>query len=194
MANILFINACARPCSRTYLLAQPVLKKLKALYDCNDITEVNLYKENLRPLDFEMLEKRSSSAAASDFSSPYFKYARQFAAADEIVIAAPYWDLSFPSILRIYLEHVAITGLTFEYNSDGIPVGLCNAKRITYVTTSGGPVIAGNIGYNYIKTLAETFYKIPEVICFKAENLDIAGNDADKILNDSINLIEQYIF
>jgi len=34
--------------------------------------------------------------AAGSFDDPMFALARQFAAADEVVIAAPLWDLSFP--------------------------------------------------------------------------------------------------
>ncbi len=30
-----------------------------------------------------------------------FLYAKDFAESDIIVIAAPYWDLSFPSILKV---------------------------------------------------------------------------------------------
>lgn len=41
-----------------------------------------------------------------------FKYAKQFAEADEIVIAAPYWDLAFPATVRIYFEAITVTGIT----------------------------------------------------------------------------------
>ncbi len=58
--------------------------------------------------------------ASRQFDDPYFRYARQFAGADEIVIAAPYWDLSFPSVLKVYLEHICITGITFQYTPEGM--------------------------------------------------------------------------
>ena len=40
-----------------------------------------------------------------------FRYARQFAEAEEIVIAAPFWDLSFHAKLKIYLGQITISGL-----------------------------------------------------------------------------------
>lgn len=46
MKKILFVNACVRPCSRTCLLAQEVLKKLNG-----QIEEVHLGHEQLSPLD-----------------------------------------------------------------------------------------------------------------------------------------------
>ena len=54
-----------------------------------------------------------------------FCYARQFAAADRIVIAAPLWDLSFPAQLKVYLENIYVTGIVTKYSEAGEPVGLC---------------------------------------------------------------------
>ena len=181
MKRILFVNACIRTDSRTLLLAQEVLRQLDG-----EIEEVRVSEENLLPINRELLEKRNELLAARDFFAPMFAYARQFASADEIVIAAPYWDLAFPSVLRIYLEHVTVTGVTFQYTPEGIPEGLCRAKRIIYVTTAGGPVGNQNLGYDYVKSLAGTFYGIPDVLCFKAENLDIVGADVDGILQDAV--------
>lgn len=181
MENILFINACVRPESRTYRLAQEVLKKLNGKKE-----EVCLFQKNIPALDLELLEKRNRLLQERNFSDPMFRYAGQFAAADDIVIAAPYWDLAFPSVLRIYLEHVTVTGVTFQYTPEGIPEGLCRAKRIIYVTTAGGSVGNQNLGYDYVKSLAGTFYGIPDVLCFKAENLDIVGADVDGILQDAV--------
>ena len=53
MNNILFINACVRKESRTKELADVVLSKLQGT-----ITEVNLEKENLKPLNLERLNYR----------------------------------------------------------------------------------------------------------------------------------------
>lgn len=184
MKKILFINACVRPHSRTYLLSQKVLEKLDG-----QINEIKLCNEGLSPLNWEQLEKRDQLISSKDFSAPMFKYANQFASADEIVIAAPYWDLAFPSILRIYFEHITIAGLTFTYSLDGIPVGLCKANRIIYITTAGGPIENRNLGYDYIKALSNTFYGIANVLCFKAENLDIKGADVDSILGEAITEI-----
>ena len=101
---ILYINCCVREESRTNKLAQAVLQQIDG-----EIVELNLYKENLRSLDRETLVKRTALIEKEDFSSSMFDYAKQFAAANEIVIAAPYWDLSFPAMLKIYFENMAKT-------------------------------------------------------------------------------------
>ena len=117
------------------------------------------------------------------------RYAGQFANADEIVIAAPYWDLSFPAILKAYLEQITVAGITFEY-ANGRPRGLCKAKRLTYVTTSGGPIL-DDFGYEYVKALAQKFYGIPQTKAYRAMNLDVNRIAAEDILTKAeISVIE----
>ena len=118
-----------------------------------------------------------------------FRYAKQFAAADEIVIAAPFWDLSFPAKLKIYLEQIAVAGITFDY-IDGRPKGLCKAKKLTYVTTSGGPIFE-DFGYAYIKALAQKFYGIPQTEAVRAMNLDVDMISAEDLLQKaSISVVQ----
>ena len=175
MGKILFVNACVRENSRTLDIAKIVLEKLNNAY-----TEVNLQKTDLKPLNRESLDIREKLILQDDFSDTMFSLAKDFAAADEIVIAAPYWDLAFPALLKIYLEQITVSGITFRY-AKGVPQGLCRAKRLIYVTTAGGSIY-DNFGFEYVKALAQKLYGIGEVLFFKAENLDIDGNDVNDIL------------
>ena len=172
--KILFINACVRSDSRTFELSQHLISNLKG-----DVTEVDLYKENLLPLDGEGLKKREMH----DYSGEEFKFAKQFRDADIIVIAAPFWDLSFPSVLKIYFERITVSGLTFEYSDKGRPVGKCNAKKLCYVTTSGGYIGENNFGFEYASALAKNFFGIEDVSFYSAEGLDIFGADVRKIID-----------
>ena len=123
---------------------------------------------------------------------PMFRWAKQFAQADTVVLAAPYWDLAFPAKVRGYLEVVSVSGVTFQYGANGIPQGLCKAKRLIYVTTAGGPIVY-NLGFDYVKTLARGFYGIPEVCLVKAEGLDIWGADAAAILEQAKSRIPEML-
>ena len=176
MDKILFINACIRPDSRTLELAETLLQTLNG-----HIQEVVLQEKQLPTLDLEGMQKRNQAAQAQDFSDPIFDAAKQFAAADIIVIAAPYWDLMFPAVVKTYLENITVSGITFRYGENGIPQGLCRAKRLIYVTTAGGPIFQ-NYGYEYIKALAQGFYGIPDVSLVRAEGLDIRGADPEAIM------------
>lgn len=174
---VLLINACARPQSRTLALAT------KAAQTISDNFEMlNLYEEDLKPLDYDELSKREEFIEKSDFSDNMFRFAKQFRKADEIVIAAPYWDLSFPAILKCYIEAICVNGLAFRYNEKGVPEGLCMAKRLIYVTTAGGFIPENNYGYNYVKQLCTELFGIKNTVCIKAEGLDIEGADIEGIL------------
>lgn len=173
--SILFINACVRENSRTLVLAKSILSNMSG-----EVTEVNLNQENITPLNRELLEKREYLIHCGKKDDPMLCYARQFANADEIVIAAPFWDLSFPAILKSYIEQISVSGITFEY-TNGRPRGLCKAKQLTYVTTSGGPIFV-DFGYEYVKALAKNFYGISNTKAYRAMNLDVHMIAAEDIL------------
>ena len=177
MDKILFINACVRPCSRTLELAKTLLKRLKG-----EILEVRLQEMPMAALDLNGLEKRDQAAQKNDFSDPVFTAAKQFAAADIIVIAAPYWDLMFPATLKTYLENITISGITFRYSEQGRPESLCKAKALHYVTTSGGFIGQNDFGFSYVKALAQNFFGINELYRYAAEGLDIFGADVETIM------------
>ena len=101
--NILFINACVRKESRTLVLAKDILSKMEG-----NITEIDLAKENIAPLNSTSLAEREHLLKSGKTNAPMFQYAKQFAQADEIIIAAPFWDLSFPAILKIFMEQLKL--------------------------------------------------------------------------------------
>lgn len=181
MNKILFIDACVREESRTRFLAKLVLSQLEGT-----ITEVKPAAVTMPIVSEQFILSRNDATARKDFSDSAYTPARQFAEAEMIVIAAPYWDLSFPAILKAYFEQINVVGLTFEYTEDGRPRGLCRARRLIYVTTAGGPIISDDYGYGYVKALAQTFYGIPEVSQIKAEGLDVIGADTERILKEAL--------
>ena len=44
-----------------------------------------------------MLNDRDALAGIRCFDAPVYDLARQFRAADRVVVAAPFWDLTFPA-------------------------------------------------------------------------------------------------
>lgn len=181
----LFIDACTRNNSRTRELAQHLLDKFS-----DDIQTLELYKTTLPELDEKAIYERETACSENDENNFFIKLAKQFTSADIIVIAAPFWDLSFPAILKKYIEDISIVGQTFTYSPDGRPIGLCSAKKLYYVTTAGGKIRSYEYGYGYIKALVTEMFGISETECFSAENLDIIGYDADKIMKDAKLVID----
>ena len=182
---ILFVNGCVRENSRTLELARAVLAK-----ETDAIEEIRLYPDGPDGLDAEKLALRDELLRKKEFDHPMLRFARQFAQADTIVIAAPYWDLAFPAKVRAYLEEVTVSGITFHYGENGIPQGLCKAKRLIYITTAGGPIFENfNFGYDYVKALAQGFYGISDVSLVKADGLDIWGADVEAIMEEAKNSV-----
>ena len=176
----LYINACVRTESRTDKIARALLEKL------GEYEEVCLAKMGLKPLDEETLQKRTNLVMARNYDDSMFDLAKQFASAEKIVIAAPHWDISFPALLKIYIENVYVTGIVSKYNEKGIPQGLCRGDKLYYISTSGGPLVE-EFGYGYIRDLATKYMGIKETCLIKAEMLDVDGFDSEKIVNDTIN-------
>ena len=174
---LLFVNGCVRENSRTLDLAKAVLAK-----ETQEIEEVSLYADGPEGLTPETLRLREELIQKKEFDHPIFRYATQFAKADTIVVAAPYWDLMFPTRVRAYFEAVTVVGVTVRYSPEGIPMGLCRASRLIYVTTAGGP-IEHNFGFDYVDALAKGFYGIPNTRLVKAEGLDLMGADPAAILD-----------
>ncbi len=161
MEKILFVNACVRPESRTYVLAQHVLDKLDG-----EITVTDLEKEEILPLNLKSLQLRD-------------------------MYAAPYWDMSFPAMVKSYFEAVPVQGLTFHYTQEGIPEGLCSADKLIYITTAGGPIGDANYGFEYVDALCKTFYGIKDTVCYKAEFLDVVGADVKGIIKKALEEIDR---
>ena len=183
---ILYINCCVRKSSRTDRIAKAVLERLGEEY-----TEIYLPDKDLQPLSAEKLEKRTALIEKQDYSDKMFDCAKQFAAADKIVISAPYWDLSFPSILKVYIENIFVTGIAFVYSENGTPKGLCNADEIIYVTTAGGPYV-GDYSFGYIKGIAQSYLEIPKATLIKAEMLDVEGFNADETVEKTIDELPEW--
>ncbi len=182
MKKVLYVNACVREESRTDRLAKALLCKL------GEYSEVFLENANIKPLNKERLNRRTALIEKGDYSDEMFLLAKQFADAEIIVISAPYWDNSFPSLLKIYIENIYVVGIVSEYGEGGISHGLCKAEKLYYVTTAGGPY-EPDYSFGYIKSLAVNSFGIKDVELVFAENLDIEGNDAEEILKCSCERI-----
>ena len=186
--SILYINACVRKESRTKKLTEKLIEKLNMPYE-----EICLEDISFSVVNEEYLNKRDDLISAGVFEDPMFDHARQFAEADVIVIAAPFWDLSFPAMLKQYFEQINVVGITFKYSEQGIPIGLCKADRLFYVTTAGGHYVPEEFGFGYVRSLAQNYYGIQDVRLIRASGLDIEGADVDLIMKDAETSLNEEI-
>ncbi|MGI6498140.1 MAG: NAD(P)H-dependent oxidoreductase [Oscillospiraceae bacterium] len=185
--NLLFVNGCMRRSgeSRTHRLADAFLTAYQQSHPAHRLQTLSLRECAHLPASAEQSLQRIGWMDHGDLSHPVFDLARTFAASDQIVIAAPYWDLSFPALLKVYLEAVCVSGITFRYENDKA-VGLCRAKSLVYLTTCGGYIGSCNFGFDYIKGLCRGLLGIRDVRFVAAEGLDIDQLDPQKQLQPAL--------
>lgn len=184
--NILFVNCCMRSAevSRTSKLCAAFLEAYQAIHKNACITERNLNDTDLQWYTAELVEKRDQLSKKEQWEHSIFDLAHEFAQADKIIIGAPYWDLSFPALLKVYFENIFACGITFAYEA-GRPVGLCNGKKLLYITTSGGFIGDKDYGTDYLQGLCDMF-GIPEMTAIKGEGLDIQELDREAFLDKAL--------
>lgn len=181
--KILWVNVCAHEASRTLELSREFIGKYCEKHSVEvEIEEMRLFEEkNLDLFDWERVNERLRLQKLKQWENPMFDYARQWIEADRIIVSAPYWDLSFPAVLKVYMENIFVTGLSFYYDANGIPKGLSRADKLLYITTSGGPVKDKDMGYEYISGCAKML-GIYETKRLAAEGLDVLQWDGSAIL------------
>lgn len=179
--RVLFVNACVRgELSRTLRLARTFLAHLQAEAPGCTLLTHDLPTMGLRPMDAETLAMKEALCDAHAWQHPLLRPALEFATSDAVVIAAPYWDLSFPSLLKVWVEHMYVRNLTFVYRHDQ-PVGLCRGKAAAYLVTAGSPMAGHDWGRAYLRDVLQTL-GVPGFCSFAAEGLDLAGADAEGLL------------
>lgn len=179
---MLVVDCCIRGDeSWTRKYYQAYLKK----HGIKDVEYLFLSDQSFSPIDADYLTKRDALRYKGAFDDSLFDYARQFRNADEILVAAPYWDLSFPALLKIYLEHVAVCDLTFGYDFEGKNIGFCKADQLLYFSSCGGYVGPRHLGFEYVKSFAEML-GINNSKCFSLEAMDIDPSQREKLLADAI--------
>ena len=184
--TLLFVDCCISQRgrdSRTRRLAEAYLEAVRRAHPEVRVETVNLEKLELLPLDQKTLDRRDGLAMAGEFSDPLFEQARRFQEADRIVVAAPFWDLSFPAVLRIYMEHISANGLSYHYDEQGCH-GDCRAEQLVYLTTGGDFQRENSLGVLYWQQLCAMF-GIDRYDYVFAGGLDAVPEQAEGILAEA---------
>ena len=178
MKKLLFVNACIREGSRTENLARRYLGKAADGYQ---VEEVRVPELDISPFDAAALSRRDADTAQGRLGKDTYRLAQQFAGADRIVIAAPYWDCLFPAVLKVYFEHICVAGITFAYGEGGSLVKTCRADRMIYITTCGGFLPEHSAAEALIRELGNLF-SLGDVRFYAAEGLDVYPDKVEEKL------------
>ncbi|MGN0189216.1 MAG: NAD(P)H-dependent oxidoreductase, partial [Candidatus Cryptobacteroides sp.] len=136
MERLIIIDSCMRDESRTKVILDAAREVLSSRYEIETI-DVNALA--LPPVTPEILKERTAGRVPEDTVA----LAMKIASADRLVIAAPFWDMSFPSVLKAFFENMSLYNVTFS--DDGTTcTGLCKCSKVLYITTRGMDIPTGD--------------------------------------------------
>ncbi|MBR1569776.1 MAG: NAD(P)H-dependent oxidoreductase [Bacteroidales bacterium] len=137
MSKLVVIDACIRQQdSRTLRIATPVIEALRQRYETTIFHLTDMPMEPLTPRTY-------AERAAGIIPGWALEAAKTVAGADRILIAAPFWDMSFPAALKTFIEHISLFDVTFTDNGHSC-VGLCKCEKVMYITTRGMNIPTGD--------------------------------------------------
>ncbi|MBQ7774892.1 MAG: NAD(P)H-dependent oxidoreductase [Lachnospiraceae bacterium] len=167
MKKLLYIDACIRNGeSRTKRIAMPIMEALKEKYAVDTLV---LNELNLEIVKEELCSKRNSG----EIDSVVMSWAEMVRDADRIVIAAPFWDMSIPAALKVFIELCSIFDVTFK-SDDKTCFGNCKAEKMLFITTRGMDIPTGDIREQatpYLKALS-WLWGIGPLQVVSAQNMD----------------------
>ena len=171
--KLVVIDACVRQeMSRTWRIAEPVIDALMHRYET---TIYHLPKmEGIVPLTPQTFRERGEGK----IPRWAIDCARALADADRILIAAPFWDMSFPAVLKAFFEQTSLYDITFADNGEQC-VGLCKCEKVMYITTRGMDISTGELREQatpYLKALS-SLWGLGEIVTVSAQNMDYVGEE-----------------
>ena len=188
MSKVLYIKANIKNEgeSRTFKVSDSFVEEYKKNNPEDEIITLDLYKENIDFLRADDLGKLFGPKDEESKNNSILKYAYEFADADKYIIAAPMWNLSFPAILKAYIDYVSVSGITFKYTAEG-PVGLLNNKKAVHIVSRGGGYDNSpyEMGDRYLRTILG-FFGIKDIETIAIDNLDVMGVNVKEKVEEGI--------
>ena len=188
MSKVLYIKANIKNEgeSRTFKVSDSFVEEYKKNNPEDQIITLDLYKENIDFLRADDLGKLFGPKDEESKNNSILKYAYQLADADKYIIAAPMWNLSFPAILKAYIDYVSVSGITFKYTAEG-PVGLLNNKKAVHIVSRGGGYDNSpyEMGDRYLRTILG-FFGIKDIETIDIDNLDVIGVNVKEKVKEGI--------
>lgn len=203
MAKVLFIKANSRPIEQavSVKLYSTFLESYKKENPEDDITELDLFKENLPYYDtdkingmFKLAKGIELSSAEQAATETVSHYLNQFLDADKVVIAFPLWNFTIPAVLHTYLDYLAQAGKTFRYTEEG-PIGLLPDKKVALLNARGGvysegPTQAAEMAVNYVSTMLN-FWGVEDLTKIIIEGHNQFPDQAEQIIENGLKNAEK---
>ena len=173
MQKLVVINACVREAdSRTLRIAESVVTELSRRYGIIRFDLPSM--EGIVPLTPALYAERTRA----DIPAWALEAARAIAETDRLLIAASFWDMSFPAILKCFFEQTSLFDVTFTDNGKTC-TGLCKSPKVLYITTRGMDIPTGDPREQatpYLKALG-SLWNLGEITTLSAQNMDYLSSE-----------------
>lgn len=167
MKKLLYITANTKPeeLSSSRTAARQLVRRLCDEWPELSVTELDLYTAPLPIIKYNYFEGRNSLVNAETIKdltleeqadvAQINKLCDQFVDHDIYVLASPMWSLSYPAVVKQYLDCIIMAGKTIAFKNDK-PYGLLNDRKrlFIYVQSSGmslpfflRPMLNKGLGY-----------------------------------------------
>lgn len=191
MKKLFYVDACLREGSNTKKIADVIINELSNKYE---IETVSLSECSFPVVGNDILNDRANGIVPEE----YVTMAKKLAAADRLVIASPFWDMSFPSALKVFLENMSLFNVTFA-SSEKECYGLCKAEKVLYITTRGMNISTGDEmeqATPYIKAIGK-LWGLGDLHVISAQNMDYSPEEQKAVkvqnaINEGLKLCETF--
>jgi FMN-dependent NADH-azoreductase len=143
MANLLFVSSSLfGDASQSRTIAQEFVDRWVRTHSGTKLVNRALSADTIPHLTLATFNAAATpadqrNAAENESAALADALIQEIEAADTVVIAAPMYNLSIPSTLKAWIDHIARAGRTFRYTAHG-PEGLLKGKKVFIVTGRGG--------------------------------------------------------
>ena len=141
------------------------IETYKETNSTDEIVTLDLFKEDIPNIDADVFsgwEKLRAGQQIDALSTEELaKVGRlneildQFMSTDKMIFVTPMWNFSFPSVVKAYIDAVAVPGKTFRYTETGA-IGLLHCKKVLHIQARGdfyseGHLADEELGDRYLK-------------------------------------------
>lgn len=197
LSNVLYVkvNPKSDGESQSAQLANYFLDLYKKKNQDDVIDKLDLYEADIPFLDVDVFSAWGKFASQGKLTKSeqekaerMDKLTTQFLNADKLIFAAPFWNLSYPPMLKAYIDTICIAGKTFQYTDKG-PIGLVSDKPLLLIETRGGfysegPTAELENSQRYLRTIMN-FMGVKSFQSVIAEGLDVDEDHKQKSLKQA---------
>jgi FMN-dependent NADH-azoreductase len=142
--KILNVQSSPNPVSVTRALSEELIKNIKNTNSDAVVLERDINKNPIPHLSGLSIHAAYTPVEARDENMNNAlklsdELIKEIFESDVIVIGAPMWNFSVPSVLKAWIDQIIRVGVTFQYTEQG-PQGLIKGEKTVIIVSSRGGV------------------------------------------------------